>query len=81
MQNRAIDPDTLALAQSLAERRNTSVDDVVREALNAAWQRERKTDELREKLKTFQAEIRALSDPSKAQPVDKAFIDSLYEDD
>jgi hypothetical protein len=28
----------------------------------------------------FARQLRAKADPSKAQPVDKAFIDSLYED-
>ncbi len=34
-----------------------------------------------ERSRAFVAEVRARSNPEKGLPADKAFIDSLYEDD
>ena len=75
------DPNTIALAEQLAERRKASVAEIFRDALQHEWEREEKIAEMEDKLRAFHAKVRAISDPSKGQPADKAFIDSLYEDD
>lgn len=73
------DPEVDRLAAELAEIRKTTKTEVVKQALQHEMEREAKDDYV-ERVMEFARQLRAKADPSKAQPVDKAFIDSLYED-
>jgi antitoxin VapB len=75
------DPDVDRMATLLAESRKTTKTEVVRQALRLELQREKKDeDDFVERVMAFARRVKAKGDPSKIQPVDKAFIDSLYED-
>lgn len=69
------------LAEQLAVLRKTSKTEAVRQALQHELERERNSPSLVELGLAFGRKVRALGDPKKSQPVDKNFIDSLYEDD
>lgn len=73
------DPEVDRLAALLAEGRKTTKTEVVRQALRHEMQREQQ-DDFVERVMAFARRVKALGDPSKVQPVDKDFIDSLYED-
>ncbi|MDH6265212.1 hypothetical protein M2360_000593 [Rhizobium sp. SG_E_25_P2] len=73
------DEDVVQLATRLAERRNVTPTQVLRDALTREWSREVGDASMIDAVRKIQSKLRALSDPRKAQPVDKDFIDSLYE--
>lgn len=75
------DREVSLLAEHLAEFRNTSKTEVIRQALRHELEREGASPSLVGIGVAFARKVRAMGDPSKIQPVDKAFIDSLYEDD
>jgi antitoxin VapB len=67
-----------ALAQALAERRQQSKEEVVRQALRNELRREG-DDALVDIVVALCRRARSMGDPDKGLPVDKAFRDSLYE--
>jgi hypothetical protein len=73
------DEDVVQLATRLAERRQVSPTQVLRDALKREWSREVGDTSMIDAVKVIQSKVRALSDPQKARPADKDFIDSLYE--
>ena len=72
------DREVSLLAEHLAELRNTSKTEVIRQALRHELEREGEPS-LADLAVAFSRKVRALGNPEKALPVDKAFIDSLYE--
>lgn len=72
-------PQTDALARELATRRNVGLTEAVHQALEAELAREKQKPSFSEKLREFVREVHAEAGPNRL-PVDKAFIDSLYED-
>lgn len=75
------DPDVNRLADQLAALRKLSKTEVVRQALQHELERERAKPSLVELGVDFCRALRAKANPHLTQPVDKAFIDSLYEDE
>lgn len=75
------DPEVSLIAEQLAELRKTTKTEVIRQALRHEMEREGASPSLVEIGMAFARKVRAMGDPTKIQPVDKAFIDSLYEDD
>jgi antitoxin VapB len=73
------DPEVAHIAAQLAERRKTTKTEVIRQALRHEMQREQ-NDNFVERIMEFARQVKAKGDPTKIQPVDKDFIDSLYED-
>jgi antitoxin VapB len=73
------DPEVTLIAEQLAELRKTTKTEVIRQALRHELERE-KNHSLVERAVAFAARARALGNPEKGQPADKAFVDSLYED-
>jgi hypothetical protein len=73
------DEVVVQLATRLAERRNVTPTQVLRDALTREWSQEVGDTTVIDAVKKIQAKVRALSDPERAQPIDKDFIDSLYE--
>lgn len=73
------DPEVDRLVSELAEIRKTTKTEVIKQALRLEMEREQK-DDFVERVMEFARRVKAMGDPSKIQPVDKAFIDSLYED-
>jgi antitoxin VapB len=71
------DPEVDRLAAELAEIRNTTKTEVLRQALRLEMERE-KNDDFVERVMAVARRAKALGDPSRTQTVDKAFIDSLY---
>jgi antitoxin VapB len=67
------------LATQLAEARGTTKTEVLKQALRHEMQREQ-DDDFVERVMAFARRVKAMGDPAKIQPVDKDFIDSLYED-
>ena len=74
-------PETDALARRVAAIRKVGLTEAVHDALQRELERKLNEPSLLEKSIAFARELRAKGDPAKALPVDKAFIDSLYEDD
>lgn len=72
------DPEVDALATRLAAERHISKTELVRIALR--HEAERKGGDLVERTMEFVRELHKKAGPNRL-PVDKAFIDSLYEDD
>jgi antitoxin VapB len=72
------DPEVSLIAERLAELRKTTKTEVIRQALRREMQREQE-DDFVERVMAFARRVRAMGDPAKIQPVDKEFIDSLYE--
>ncbi|MDB5554946.1 MAG: transcription factor [Rhizobium sp.] len=72
------DPEVSRIAEQLAELRKTTKTEVVRQALRHEMQREQ-DDDFVERVMAFARRARAMGNPAKIQPVDKDFIDSLYE--
>ena len=73
------DPEVDRLAAELAEIRKTTKTDALRQALKNELERENK-DDFVERVLAFAKRARALGNPEKGLPADKAFRDSLYED-
>lgn len=73
------DEVVVQLATRLAERRNVTPTQVLRDALTREWSQEVGDTTVIDAVKKIQAKVRALSDPERAQPIDKDFTDSLYE--
>lgn len=73
------DPEVDRLASELAEIRKTTKTEVIKQALRQEMEREQ-SDDFVERVMAFARRAKAMGDPSKIQPVDKTFIDSLYED-
>lgn len=73
------DPDVDRLATQLAEARKTTKTEALKQALQHELEREEK-DTYVERAVAFARMMRAKGNPDHVQTVDKAFIDSLYED-
>jgi len=73
------DPEVDRMAAELADARNTTKTEVVRQALQHEMEREER-DTYVERAVAFARRLRAKGNPDRIQTVDKAFIDSLYED-
>jgi len=73
--------ETDALARKVAALKKIGLTEAVHTALVHELERERAKPSLVELSRDFALALRAKGDPAKALPVDKAFIDSLYEDD
>jgi antitoxin VapB len=74
-------PETDALARKVATLKKIGLTEAVHTALRHELERERAKPSLVELGLKFGREVRARSHPEKGLPADKAFIDSLYEDD
>ena len=75
------DPEVDKLAVRLVAIRKVSKTEVVRQALLHELERERGKPSLVETGVAFCRALRAKGDAAAARPADKAFIDSLYEED
>lgn len=75
------DPEVALIAGQLAELRKTTKTEVIRQALRHELEREGASPSLVEIGMAFARKVKAMGDPEKIQPVDKAYIDSLYERD
>jgi antitoxin VapB len=73
-------PDTDRLARRVAARKKIGLTQAVHDALQKEWEREEGKPSLVEISAAFARKLRAMSDPAKGLPVDKDFIDGLYED-
>lgn len=73
------DPEVDRLATELAEIRKTTKTEVLKQALQHELEREEK-DTYVERAIEFARRMRAKGNPDRVQTVDKAFVDSLYED-
>lgn len=73
--------ETDALARRVASLKKTGLTKAVHIALTHELEREKAKPSLVELGLKFGREVRARSELSKGAPADKAFIDSLYEDD
>jgi antitoxin VapB len=73
-------PETDALARKVAAMKKVGLTEAVHSALAHELEREQGRPSLVEVSATFARKLREMGDPAKAQPADKAFIDSLYED-
>ncbi|MGR3803752.1 type II toxin-antitoxin system VapB family antitoxin [Marinibacterium profundimaris] len=73
------DPAVSDLAQRLARLRGLSKTEAVRLALEHELERAEAAPDLVDRGTAFVRALHARTDRAKGQPVDKAFIDSLYE--
>ena len=73
--------ETDALARKVAALKKTGLTEAVHTALVHELEREKGKPSLVEIGMKYAREVRARSNPEKGLPADKAFIDSLYEDD
>jgi antitoxin VapB len=73
------DPEVDRLVTQLAEARKTTKTEVLKQALQHELEREEK-DTYVERAVAFARMMRSKGNPDRIQTVDKAFIDSLYED-
>jgi antitoxin VapB len=73
------DPEIDRLATQLAKVRKTTKTEVLKQALQHELEREEQ-DTYVERAIAFARMMRAKGNPDHIQTVDKAFIDSLYED-
>ena len=73
--------ETDALARKVAALKKTGLTEAVHAALSHELERERAKPSLVELSLAFARDLRAKGNPEKGLPADKAFIDSLYEDD
>lgn len=73
--------ETDALARKVAALKKTGLTEAVHTALVHELEREETMPSLVERTMQFAREVRARGNPEKGRPADKAFIDSLYEDD
>jgi antitoxin VapB len=74
-------PKTDALARRVAEVKGVDLTEAVHIALEHELQREAGTQTLRERSMEFARRLREKSRPELRNPVDKEFIDNLYERD
>lgn len=72
-------PETDALARKVAKLKKTTLTAAVHEALKNELKREGEPSEFVKKAMQIARELREKGDPSKGLPIDKEFIDSLYE--
>lgn len=75
------DPEVDALAERLMTLKHLNKTEAVRQALKNEVAREEAKPSMIEITREFQKRVRAIGNPEKGLLVDKAFIDSLYEDD
>jgi len=73
--------ETDALARRVAALKKIGLTEAVHLALVHELEREKEKPSLVELGMQYAREVRARSNPEKGLPADKAFIDSLYEDD
>jgi antitoxin VapB len=73
------DPEVDRLATQLAEARGTTKTEVVKQALRHELAHEKGAPSLVDAGMEFARRLKAMGDPTKIQPVDKDYIDSLYE--
>lgn len=73
------DPEVDRLATMLADLRKTTKTEVLRKALRHELEQHGADSSLAKIGLEFARKFKAEGDPSKALPVDKEFIDSLYE--
>lgn len=74
-------PDTDALARRVAAVKNLGLTEAVHTALQNELDRDLGQLSLPERGAALVRKLRAEGNPEKGLPADKAFIDSLYEDD
>ncbi|WP_020179600.1 type II toxin-antitoxin system VapB family antitoxin [Methylopila sp. M107] len=75
------DPQVNALAERLMAIKRVNKTEAVRQALENEIAREQEKPDLVEQIAEFVRDFHARAGPNKGLPIDKAFIDSLYEDD
>jgi antitoxin VapB len=73
------DPEVSLLAERLAELRKTTKTEAIKQALRHELEQEEKATYVVRAM-AFARMVRAKGNPDLVQPVDKAFIDGLYED-
>jgi len=73
--------DTDALARRVATLKKTGLTEAVHVALANELERETEKPSLVEIGMAYARQVRARGNPERGKPADKAFIDSLYEDD
>lgn len=76
-----MDAETEALARKVAALKKVEPREAVREALQRELERVQAKPAQLDQLIEFAREFRASGNPTKRRPVDKEYIDSLYEDD
>ncbi|APH73909.1 type II toxin-antitoxin system VapB family antitoxin [Aquibium oceanicum] len=74
-------PETDALARKVASLKKTGLTETVHTALQHELEREQGKPSDIDRWIQFAREFRSTVDPTRGLPVDKDFIDSLYEDD
>lgn len=74
-------PETDALARKVAAAKGVGLTQAVHEALRHELERAQEKPSIVERGLRFAEELRRRSHPERGLPADKAFIDSLYEDD
>lgn len=74
-------PETDALARKVAAAKGIGLTQAVHEALHNELERTEGEPSLLEKSLEFSRRLREKGRPELGKPADKAFIDSLYEDD
>lgn len=75
------DPEVNRLAEQLAAQRRTTKTEAVRQALRREITCEEDPSEFVKRIQAFTAALEARAPHERGLPVDKAFIDSLYEGD
>lgn len=73
------DPEVDRLAALLAERRGMTKTEVLRQALRRELERPETKSGLADIGLEFARQFKAKGDPAKILPIDKDYIDSLYE--
>ena len=74
-------PKTDALARKVAALKNTGLTEAVHAALSHELEREKAMPSFVDVGIKFVRDLRARGKPDRGKPVDKAFRDSLYEND
>ena len=69
------------MARKVAALKKVGLTEAVHAALLHELEREQGKPSLVERGLKFARDLRAMGDPTKGQPADKAFRDSLYEDE
>lgn len=75
------DPEIDTMVSDLAERRGLSKTEVVRQALRREVETAEQPSDMIENVVRYVDALHRKYDKSMGLPADKAFIDSLYEDD
>lgn len=73
--------ETDALIRRVAKLKGVGLTEAVHQALENELGRETGNSDYVERAMAFATRLRAMGDPARGKPADKAFIDSLYEDD